>query len=151
METQPLCLPFFRHRVWNLRSITKTVKEKCFIIRRQGSKCQLLYLLGHVSFGRGKRKHLGKNCCLWLICLLTFQYHKVTTDKKEKVFFVFVLVFVFFSYLCSRKLLERCSSGWRGTPGKRVTDKIGSQVRILFSPQKKWNHPKIHIFLRLLA
>ena len=31
--------------------------------------------------------------------------------------------------------LERCSSGLRGTPGKRVYDKIVSRVRIPISPQ----------------
>ena len=35
------------------------------------------------------------------------------------------------------ELKERCSSGWRGTPGKRVTGETGSQVRILFSPQEE--------------
>ena len=48
------------------------------------------------------------------------------------------LLFNFSLYFCTRfcKIsLERCSSGWRGTPGKRVTGKTGSQVRILFSPQ----------------
>ena len=34
-------------------------------------------------------------------------------------------------------ILERCSSGLRGTPGKRVYDKIVSRVRIPISP-----HPK---------
>ena len=32
--------------------------------------------------------------------------------------------------------LERCSSGLRGTPGKRVYDKIVSRVRIPISPQE---------------
>ena len=42
-----------------------------------------------------------------------------------------------FAPLFQNKRLERCSSGWRGTPGKRVAGKTGSQVRILFSPQRK--------------
>ena len=33
------------------------------------------------------------------------------------------------------KFRERCSSGLRGTPGKRVYDKIVSRVRIPISPQ----------------
>ena len=40
-------------------------------------------------------------------------------------------------YLCIRKqgeVLEWLKRHARGTPGKRVTGKTGSQVRILFSP-----------------
>ena len=33
-------------------------------------------------------------------------------------------------------ILERCSSGLRGTPGKRVYDKIVSRVRIPISPHQ---------------
>ncbi len=36
---------------------------------------------------------------------------------------------------CYRAILERCSSGLRGTPGKRVYSKRVSGVRISFSPQ----------------
>ena len=36
---------------------------------------------------------------------------------------------------CCRAVLERCSSGLRGTPGKRVYSKRVSGVRISFSPQ----------------
>ena len=36
---------------------------------------------------------------------------------------------------CYRAVLERCSSGLRGTPGKRVYSKRVSGVRISFSPQ----------------
>ena len=38
---------------------------------------------------------------------------------------------------------ERCSSGLRGTPGKRVYDKIVSRVRIPISPQRK---KRLHSF-----
>ena len=45
------------------------------------------------------------------------------------------------SYLCSPVFgnlsPERCSSGLRGTPGKRVYSKRVSRVRISVSPQKK--------------
>ena len=40
------------------------------------------------------------------------------------------------SYICSPKVKERCSSGLRGTPGKRVYPKRVSRVRIPISPQK---------------
>ena len=39
------------------------------------------------------------------------------------------------SYICSPKVKERCSSGLRGTPGKRVYPKRVSRVRIPISPQ----------------
>ena len=39
-------------------------------------------------------------------------------------------------YICT-PIQERCSSGLRGTPGKRVYDKIVSRVRIPISPQRK--------------
>ena len=39
------------------------------------------------------------------------------------------------SYICSPKVKERCSSGLRGTPGKRVYPKRVSRVRIPNSPQ----------------
>ena len=45
------------------------------------------------------------------------------------------------TYLCSPDFwsvtLERCSSGLRGTPGKRVYAKSVSRVRISVSPEKK--------------
>ena len=39
----------------------------------------------------------------------------------------------------SKLPLERCSSGLRGTPGKRVYAKSVSRVRIPFSPQESHN------------
>lgn len=42
-------------RIGNL----ETVKEKDFIIRRQGKKGQGLYLLSNVSFGGEKKIHIG--------------------------------------------------------------------------------------------
>ena len=43
-------------------------------------------------------------------------------------------------------VLERCSSGLRGTPGKRVYSKRVSGVRISFSPQtEKENQRQIHL------
>ena len=51
------------------------------------------------------------------------------------------------------ELKERCSSGWRGTPGKRVTGETGSQVRILFSPQSmgRKEHPlRVFFFILLI-
>ena len=39
------------------------------------------------------------------------------------------------SYICNPKVKERCSSGLRGTPGKRVYPKRVSRVRIPISPQ----------------
>ena len=66
--------------------------------------------------------------------------------------FLFFLSFLWnvkiIDYICTRKNclytyrevlippLERCSSGWRGTPGKRVYLQRVSRVRIPFSPQK---------------
>ena len=44
-------------------------------------------------------------------------------------------VFRKFYYLCT-SIQERCSSGLRGTPGKRVYDKIVSRVRIPISPHQ---------------
>lgn len=43
----------------------------------------------------------------------------------------------FFLYICSPKTKERCSSGLRGTLGKRVYSKRVPGVRIPFSPQIK--------------
>ena len=45
-------------------------------------------------------------------------------------------------YICT-PIQERCSSGLRGTPGKRVYDKIVSRVRIPISPQRK---KRLHSF-----
>ncbi len=43
-------------------------------------------------------------------------------------------------------VLERCSSGLRGTPGKRVYSKRVSGVRISFSPQtEKENQRQVHL------
>lgn len=48
--------------------------------------------------------------------------------------------------LCYRAVLERCSSGLRGTPGKRVYSKRVSGVRISFSPQtEKENQRQVHL------
>ena len=45
-----------------------------------------------------------------------------------------------------RAVLERCSSGLRGTPGKRVYSKRVSGVRISFSPQtEKENQRQVHL------
>lgn len=45
-----------------------------------------------------------------------------------------------------RAILERCSSGLRGTPGKRVYSKRVSGVRISFSPQtEKENQRQVHL------
>lgn len=47
---------------------------------------------------------------------------------------------------CYRAVLERCSSGLRGTPGKRVYSKRVSGVRISFSPQtEKENQRQVHL------
>lgn len=47
---------------------------------------------------------------------------------------------------CYRAVLERCSSGLRGTPGKRVYSKRVSGVRISFSPQTgKENQRQVHL------
>ena len=47
---------------------------------------------------------------------------------------------------CYRAILERCSSGLRGTPGKRVYSKRVSGVRISFSPQtEKENQRQVHL------
>ena len=47
---------------------------------------------------------------------------------------------------CCRAVLERCSSGLRGTPGKRVYSKRVSGVRISFSPQMiKENQRQVHL------
>ena len=45
-----------------------------------------------------------------------------------------VFIFKFFIYICSPKARERCSSGLRGTLGKRVYSKRVPGVRIPFSP-----------------
>ena len=47
---------------------------------------------------------------------------------------------------CYRAVLERCSSGLRGTPGKRVYSKRVSGVRISFSPQtEKESQRQVHL------
>lgn len=47
---------------------------------------------------------------------------------------------------CYRAVLERCSSGLRGTPGKRVYSKRVSGVRISFSPlTEKENQRQVHL------
>ena len=53
------------------------------------------------------------------------------SKKKKKIF---LQLLAKYSYLCSPQL-ERCSSGLRGTPGKRVYAKSVSRVRIPISPQ----------------
>ena len=57
---------------------------------------------------------------------------KVLTIEKTQINLVICSLIRTFADALEK---ERCSSGWRGTPGKRVTGKTGSQVRILFSPQ----------------
>ena len=51
------------------------------------------------------------------------------------------------TYLCNPKFPERCSSGLRGTPGKRVYAKSVSRVRISVSPQEKKDCSRSPFFL----
>ena len=109
-----------------------------------------LMVIGHLWI-KQQYKKIEKNIFVCFYLLIFFQHDKTTRQQMRQNCLTIRILSTkkikekfansdYYPYLCIRfsigKQKERCSSGWRGTPGKRVYVKSVSGVRIPLSPHR---------------